>query len=629
MSPALLPPLALALLVGAAWRPGMAAGSAVARGALIWAALAVLALETLGLAGAIGAPALTGFWLAVSAGAGWHCRSRPALPSWSWSLAAGGLILALVLVTALLAPPNTWDSMTYHMARVMHWQHQGSLAHYPTAIVRQLASNPLAEMLILHFQVLAGDDRFANLVQTLALGGSAAVAAAIAGHLGGDRRTAGLAAMLVLSLPMAILQGSSTQNDLATGFFLLAAAERLLAWRASGREVEGLDFAAALGLALLTKGTAYFFAAPLAAVAAWRLLAGFRRRPLLLGLAMAALVFGLNAGHWGRNLLGFGTPLGPQYGVAVEELGPGALASNLIRGTASNLASPSGALNQALVAAVEGVHRALGREASDPRVTFPYTRFELTRSVLDESLAGNPLHWLLMLAAAGLALLRRDRAALGYGGLVLAGGLLFCLALRWQPWITRLQLPFFLLAMPAVALALAPRLTGRRLDLAVAGLLLAALPWAVLNQARPLYGELLQGLAHHVSPDVWRSPRIDQVFAMRPGLAPAYRAAVAAVAGKTGDGVGLVLGGDDWEYPFWGLLAGTGDAAAAPVRIGHVCHPEAGPPPPADFAPRVLLVTRAPMPETLDCEAGLYRRQALFPAAEDANSPAGVAVYLR
>ncbi len=50
------------------------------------------------------------------------------------------VVLALLATLAILAPPNNWDSMVYHMGRVVHWMQNRSVDHYPTSIDRQLYS---------------------------------------------------------------------------------------------------------------------------------------------------------------------------------------------------------------------------------------------------------------------------------------------------------------------------------------------------------------------------------------------------------------------------------------------------------------------------------------------------------
>ena len=74
-------------------------------------------------------------------------------------------ILIITLTTALVASPNNWDSMTYHLSRVMHWIQNENVNFYPTQIDRQLTQPPFAEYFILHLQLLNGSDRFANIVQ--------------------------------------------------------------------------------------------------------------------------------------------------------------------------------------------------------------------------------------------------------------------------------------------------------------------------------------------------------------------------------------------------------------------------------------------------------------------------------
>ncbi len=111
--------------------------------------------------------------------------------------------------------------MTYHLPRVMHWLQSESVAHYYTPITRQLYQPPFAEYAIAHIISLTRTDRFAFLVQWLALFGSAVGVSVIARQLGCGPLGQALAATIFVTAPMAILQGSSTQNDLVVTFWIV------------------------------------------------------------------------------------------------------------------------------------------------------------------------------------------------------------------------------------------------------------------------------------------------------------------------------------------------------------------------------------------------------------------------
>ncbi|MGD1919992.1 MAG: glycosyltransferase family 39 protein [Pleurocapsa sp.] len=174
-----------------------------------------------------------------------------------------GVIVAVVGAVATIAPPNNWDSMTYHMTRIMHWMQNGSIAHYPTNYPPQLYHPPFAEYAIMHLQILSGGDRLANLVQWLAMVGSIVATSLIAKQLGANQRGQIFTAVITATIPMGILQGSSTLNDYVVAFWLTCVVYYILVAITEGF-TQGNDFkiAASFGLGMFTKTTASLFAFP-------------------------------------------------------------------------------------------------------------------------------------------------------------------------------------------------------------------------------------------------------------------------------------------------------------------------------------------------------------------------------
>ena len=84
--------------------------------------------------------------------------------------------------------------------------------------------------MILHLRVLWGGDRLAALVQWLAYAGVSPPSRRSPRELGATRRGRVLAVVFAGTLPMAVLQSSSTQNDLVAGLWALTA---LVFWPAS------------------------------------------------------------------------------------------------------------------------------------------------------------------------------------------------------------------------------------------------------------------------------------------------------------------------------------------------------------------------------------------------------------
>jgi 4-amino-4-deoxy-L-arabinose transferase-like glycosyltransferase len=465
----------------------------------------------------------------------------------------GGLLLVLG-VTAVEAPPNSLDSLTYHMPRVVHWMQNASVGHYPTYELRQLYLQPGAEFALLHLQLLSGGDHLAGLVQWGSMLGALTGTSLIARELGANQFGQLLAAIVAASLPIGILESTSTQNDYVVSFWLVCVVAfglRLL--RAPSEWPSFAAFGASTGLALVTKATAYLFVLPVLVWIGGALVNKLGRKALLRLAVAAMLALALNAGFYLRNATLFGSPLGvldegtPSTHYLNDRLTPSLFVSNVVRNLGLNfVATPLPPVNSAAERAVLELHRLLQVDAADPSTTWGSETFSARAAGLafDENFASNPLHLLLLLTAV-LAILRRRRLwpapAVALTLVLGAAFVLFSGLLRWQPWHTRLELPLFVLGAPLVAVVMQRARPG--LGAPLAGLLLASmLPWVGYNQARPLFGPR----------SIMTEPRLTEYFMNQPGLSASYAGAAERLADQGCGRIGLLPGG--YEYLVWAVL---------------------------------------------------------------------------
>lgn len=131
-----------------------------------------------------------------------------------------GVYVLIIGMIALVAPPNTWDVMEYHMSKVMHWIQNGNVKFIPTHMPRLNHQNPGSEFLLLHLQLLSGSDRFANLVSWHSMVGALIAVSLIAKQLGAGVRGQFLATVFAATLPMGIMQASSSQADFVSAFWM-------------------------------------------------------------------------------------------------------------------------------------------------------------------------------------------------------------------------------------------------------------------------------------------------------------------------------------------------------------------------------------------------------------------------
>ncbi len=554
---------------------------------IAWAVIVTILTEILSLAGGFNSILLSLSWLLVTTGLGfflWQAYGPRLLKTAPLSLnsflelpvllklSTVGATVALVAigVTAVVAAPNHSDSMEYHLSRVMHWIQNGSVAHYPVYNIFQLYQNPWSEFAIAHLQILSDSDRLSGCVQWISMFGSMFGVSLIAKDLGAKRDGQILAALFAVTMPMAVLQGSSTNNDHVVSLWMVCFVYfALVIMRQGIRPLPLVCLGASLGLAILTKGTAYIYAFPFCI---WLLLWGMRRlgwgmvKPLV---GIIAIVIAINAGHYLRNFGLFGTPLGSPGDETGAAFGLKYLISNVVRNLAlhadivrnlhlDSLLTPLTGVVEKVITILHGI---LGIDVNDPLITSAKeTRFYVPGISFNEDNAGNPLHLVIILISSGLLFingrLQQHRRLFFYWLTVTGTFLLFCQLLTWSSARCRLHLPIFILFAALVGVVLGNSLNRRVVSVLTVLLVVLSFQWVFNNQVRPLMGEKT----------IFATPREAQYFTTQPVLATIYANTAKEINAQSCSQVGMVFENISFEYPHWILT----DAPRRDLKFQHV-----------------------------------------------------------
>ena len=376
-----------------------------------------------------------------------------------WCLGGVVSIAGIVGLVAFIAPPNNADSMFYHMARVMHWVQNQAVAHYPTNILHQLFLPPWSGFAIMHLYILSGSDQWVNFVQWFSLIGSIIGVSLIAKHLGADIGGQTLATVLVATIPMGILQGSSTQNDFVTAFWLVSLLHFILRFKNEPNFPNALWVGATLALALLTKPTAYPYAIPLMVWFTFLAQASLGWKTWKLWqtlLSVAVIVLSINLGHYARNFDLWGNPLGidqqdPHPNRAIDTH---VIVSNAIRNISIHLGTSNPEVNKAIRRAIEFLHNFLGIDTHDPQTTYGGV-FSQNWLSHQEDRAGNPIHLMLIILSIALLLISSNQSnsqhLIVYAILLISAFLIYCASIKWSIRHSRAHLPLFVLWSPFIS----------------------------------------------------------------------------------------------------------------------------------------------------------------------------------
>jgi 4-amino-4-deoxy-L-arabinose transferase-like glycosyltransferase len=470
-----------------------------------------------------------------------------------------------LFVVAVSFATTNWDSLTYHLARIMHWAQQGSVDHFATNNSRQIEFAPWQSFLGMMLYLLWGGDRLLNLVQWCAMTGSLILISYMVKGLGVQDpeksavqryRTIGFALIVAVTIPIGLVECMNPQNDYTAAFWLCCLTCFALAlFREPANGLYMLGAGLACGLGVLTKSTIYVYAAPLIlAFGGWWIVRKIPfRSKVRYGAVFCMVFFALNVGHAMRNQGVFGSPLGSKHIFALEKNNPVSVsgtAANVVRNLFLHSVSGIPPVTTVLQKVLSEAHMLTGRTDVDPETTYRGKFYISARFHIFDSFASATYHVLLIFGALALALcnVKRYRVPLLHAAWVIASFILFCAYLKWQYNHSRLHLPYLVLLAPVIAVVLADKLPRWSVGTVCAGLVLFAGYSLASNVSRPFF-----------KPDFAALPREQQHLTVHgQGSAEPLVRIADTIAASGCESVGLKLDFDDAEYAIWAMLRNRG-----------------------------------------------------------------------
>lgn len=176
--------------------------------------------------------------------------------------------------------PNNYDSLAYHLPRVMFYLGENSLGHFATGNDRQIYfpfNFNLLQMFPLAYSAPLQTLNFLNLTLWLVAG---LAIFRLARQLGFSANAALTAAWFSLTSTQILAQATATTNDLPTGAGLLLVLVYTLRWRVTRLTRDALFAGLAAGLTVGSKLTVIFFGPGAGLVVLWVAWQHFRRGAL-------------------------------------------------------------------------------------------------------------------------------------------------------------------------------------------------------------------------------------------------------------------------------------------------------------------------------------------------------------
>lgn len=472
-----------------------------------------------------------------------------------------------MLCLALKTIPYNWDSMTYHLPRVVYWLQNGTVGHFATHNERQVASPVLGAFVNLHVYAMANSaDSLMNLLQCCSYLFNGVLTYHIARKINCTEKYCIMAAVLFYSMPIAFAEALTTQVDNFSALWMLSFVYLLLEFLKPGAKIVfsrqtmfrviGLSLCIAFGyLAKPSVGFGMVF------FALWLLITVIIRRDRIVTLvAYIAIAAGVLAmvlsPEFARNISTYRALSSPGTGQRqlIGTLHERYILTNCVKNLTFNMPTiwiydSSDMIRKSVMRLSE----ALNIDIDDPMISEDGREFSVhAPQNYGHDTALNPLIvWLLLAGTFCLILKNRKRglSEMRNQYFIVSGFsfCFFCAVLRWEPFVSRYMLSYLALLCPAVSgqLELFFEGEGERNRSREIGLI-AVLYFLCITE--------MMGLVYcHV--EISSNQTEDRgYFTNRLEIAENYKEIAAWVNDKTPENIGLLTSGDSYEYPLLVML---------------------------------------------------------------------------
>lgn len=480
----------------------------------------------------------------------------------------------LILFLALKTVAYNWDSMTYHLSRICHWAQNGTISHYSTNIIRQVASPVLGEFINLHVYILSkGKDNFFNLLQYFSYLICAGMVYNITRKLQCRRNFCRIASLLYLSMPIAFAEALTTQVDNFATIWLLYFTYILLDFTDTDKRIKfDKDTVMKVWLLGLFVGFGYLtkpsVCVGMVVMVLWLLTVCIVRRDSVLILAkhvgiVSPTIILLILPEVLRNIKTFSAISAPIAGQRqlIGTINPFYICVNFLKNFCYNL--PNIYIYNSdyfLTKIIEKVAGILRVELNDPSIAEDGRSFYMhVAPEYAHDTAINPVIVILMIVfiVLGIIKLRQKKLKnilLSYSFVSVFCFIVFCAVLRWEPYVTRYMSSYLALLCPMVALQLQNN-TGEKLRNGLAGVICFVCITEICNMGiyhRNIY--MYSGAGN----------RPFGYFTNRSNEYETYVNICQAIREHDFLKIGLKTGEDSYEYPLWQMLCDS------EVRIEHV-----------------------------------------------------------